>query len=442
MPCAAPCNALPSSSRCPKTLACGHQCPGVLGELCPSKDYCQQCGKEENLGQTADYISGEDYRDIDLDENPCIFMTCGHICSIESLDGWMGMSNHYDTDPITGKFVRIKSSSEPFSSDELKLCPACRGPLRDIARYGRIVRRAMLDESAKKFVVWSNQRHLLLSERVVEEQERLLNDIDTVRKPNQDVRIVGTAENQVQSLKKLKTAARYRHILQLYQEIKAFVDKLRKDEQPYQRVKDLVEIALRQNERPGIERFDFAASELQLREHLQGLSLLIRCEMVFISDGISMHNKTPTSDRKGTLVVDLHDSRTRCETLADDAKATMNFRQEIEGNLFWARFAAMECGTIDVQAERERPNATRVRETLNRQALARLRNANSVCDKLPGSTADLLNEIKDVKRMLDAGTSESEMRMIVATMAKEFRGTGHWYRCRNGHPFAIGECGE
>jgi hypothetical protein len=29
----------------------------------------------------------------------------------------------------------------------------------------------------------------------------------------------------------------------------------------------------------------------------------------------------------------------------------------------------------------------------------------------------------------------------VAAMSKEFSGTGHWYRCANGHPFTIGECG-
>jgi hypothetical protein len=33
------------------------------------------------------------------------------------------------------------------------------------------------------------------------------------------------------------------------------------------------------------------------------------------------------------------------------------------------------------------------------------------------------------------------MREVYAAMAREFSGTGHWYRCENGHPFTIGECG-
>jgi hypothetical protein len=43
--------------------------------------------------------------------------------------------------------------------------------------------------------------------------------------------------------------------------------------------------------------------------------------------------------------------------------------------------------------------------------------------------------------MLSEGTSTSEMCMIVTAMANELNGTGHWYRCENGHPFTIGECG-
>lgn len=34
-----------------------------------------------------------------------------------------------------------------------------------------------------------------------------------------------------------------------------------------------------------------------------------------------------------------------------------------------------------------------------------------------------------------------EMQEVVAAMSREFSGTGHWYRCANGHPFTIGECG-
>jgi hypothetical protein len=39
----------------------------------------------------ADLLTLTSYRDIDLDTDPCIFTPCGHIFTIDSLDGIMGM---------------------------------------------------------------------------------------------------------------------------------------------------------------------------------------------------------------------------------------------------------------------------------------------------------------------------------------------------------------
>jgi hypothetical protein len=48
-----------------------------------------------------------------------------------------------------------------------------------------------------------------------------------------------------------------------------------------------------------------------------------------------------------------------------------------------------------------------------------------------------IDEAAEVQRMLCESLASSEMGMVVRAMAKEFRGTGHWYRCANGHPFTI-----
>jgi len=37
-------------------------------------------------------------------------------------------------------------------------------------------------------------------------------------------------------------------------------------------------------------------------------------------------------------------------------------------------------------------------------------------------------------------TREEKME-IHRAMASEFRGSGHWYQCPNGHPYTIGDCG-
>ena len=438
MPCAAPCNSLPSTIRSDEMLPCGHQSPAVAGEKCPDVSFCQVCGTDENLDQDADYIMFEKYRDIDLDQDPCVFTSCGHIFTVSSLDGTMDMNKFYDIDSATGEFVKIKKTVEPFSSDELKTCPKCRGSLRDIARYGRIVRRAMLDESVKKLVVWANRQFFELNARVVAEQERLLKDVDTFRKPNQHVAIQGKTMNQINMVKSLHTSSRYRPLLTLLSNIQKFVKKLRQEEQPYQRIQDLVETARRRDRSSGIEKFDFDSSELQLREHHQASSLLLRCEIVLFADVINAHHKTPPSDLKGTLTVDFADNRARCETLIEGARQARSVLQEAEGHVFWARFAALEIGALDVEMT---PQGLQAVDEQKQAGMRHLDEAEAVCAKLGAASGALQEEVVEVRRMLEKGTSESEMRMVVAAMAKEFSGTGHWYRCANGHPFTVGECG-
>lgn len=48
----------------------------------------------------------------------------------------------------------------------MKSCPTCRGPLRNLNRYSRIVRRALIDEATKKFIVWANMEFIPLVTRM------------------------------------------------------------------------------------------------------------------------------------------------------------------------------------------------------------------------------------------------------------------------------------
>jgi hypothetical protein len=40
LPCGVPCDRQPCNQRCPKALPCGHQCPGLCGEVCLPSRYC------------------------------------------------------------------------------------------------------------------------------------------------------------------------------------------------------------------------------------------------------------------------------------------------------------------------------------------------------------------------------------------------------------------
>jgi hypothetical protein len=136
----------------------------------------------------ADLLTLTSYRDIDLDTDPCIFTPCGHIFRIDSLDGAMGMQIYYEIDPRTLKYIGLKLSPEPFSIQDSKPCPDCRGSLRNVARYGRIVRRAAQDESAKKLTAWSNRKYQELVERRRRKERREGGSVWAVEEEKEDTR--------------------------------------------------------------------------------------------------------------------------------------------------------------------------------------------------------------------------------------------------------------
>jgi hypothetical protein len=123
------------------------------------------------------------YKDTSLDVDPCIFTSCSHIFTIGSLDGTMGMQDYHRVDRLTGRYTGLKSSAKPSSATDIKPCPECRGSLRNIARYGRIVRRALLDENAKKLTAWSNRKHQHLSIHLASLEGKLMGSVDFPRKP-------------------------------------------------------------------------------------------------------------------------------------------------------------------------------------------------------------------------------------------------------------------
>jgi hypothetical protein len=436
MPCAAPCDWVPCNLRCTKTLDCGCQCPSLCGERCPSAACCQTHASKEIKGMQVDMVTLDAYEDIDLDDDPCIVTACGHIFTVSTLDGLLAMKNHYKIDPKTYELTALKTASPSFSSDDLKSCPTCRGSLRNINRYGRLTRRALLDESMKRLTAWSSRMHQQLAHRLSEFQGRLLATLQSHRKPDQDIVLAGSEEDQGQAIKSLKTRLRYMQILDHRNSIMAFTNKLREDEMLFRRIHALMETSRRSKKNSGDSGPDGPTNKLHLREHVQATSLLLRAEMVILGDIMQIHEKTPASKGKGTLAVDFKSNRSRCQDLIEEAHATRSVRQEAEGLILWARFAAMECGrVIGARAEE-----------IKTAGFSHLEQAEKIClrfadDADSDLTYGLKDEIEEVQKMLKEGLSTTEMKMFVQAMGREFSATGEWYICANGHPFNVDECG-
>jgi hypothetical protein len=86
-------------------------------------------------------ISDIDTTSDDVSEK-LIALECGHTFTVETLDGHCGMSEYYEIDPMTGRYLSMKAP--PVKYQTPPACPTCRGPITS-PRYGRVTKRANLD---------------------------------------------------------------------------------------------------------------------------------------------------------------------------------------------------------------------------------------------------------------------------------------------------------
>ena len=118
--------------------------PPVCGEPC-DKQACILCLPDERKVDIVDFIMQRKLSEIDLSSEDIserlIRLACGHIFTVETLDGHCNMSEYYEIDPM-GVFTVTKAP--PVSYQKPPSCPTCRGPITAL-RYGRVTKRANLD---------------------------------------------------------------------------------------------------------------------------------------------------------------------------------------------------------------------------------------------------------------------------------------------------------
>lgn len=405
-----------------------------------------------------DYIMGSTYGEIDLDESPVIVPTCGHILTVESMDGHMDLSRFFeisDKEEVGERVTGLKPNASPFSAEDLKNCPICRSPLRDIHGYGRIVRRAWIDEATKKFIVWANARFVPLTVALDEIEDRFREVKATsevtfgvsaapqphiLNAPSKGSLILkGGRDAQYNTFSKiLGRQPRYKAIVQQRHNIAIFLKEVSEAEQPFSRIYDLVQDARIHR---GINiAFEYIPEILQTRNRMLATVLLLRCDYAILLELLTLQKEKPANappwmTRK--LEVDFTINRRDCELLMRESQQKKQPANEVEGLLFWARFVALERGVTENQD---------AASELVVQAQQYLETAREVCEAFPGQTKGMQEEVDDVLLMLRESTfyatvTNEEKAAVYAAMANELRGTGHWYYCVYGHPFTVGECG-
>lgn len=440
MPCAAPCDHIPCSRRCEKRLECGHQCPSICGEICPPWEFCQRCASPEVKERVVDFILAETYAEINLDENPCIFPRCGHFLAVESMDGQMDMKKYYVMD--SDKPMAIRSSSDPFSVDDIKRCATCRGSLRDLSRYGRLVRRAILDESTKRFLLYLNREYVPLAQELPEKLAAL-RSTDGVLSPllflsQNAINIDGSRNkqfNKMDTIMKKHGSSRWKQITELRTRISRYYTTVRIEEQPLIRVRDLVENLRRHKRATGT--FELDESVVQTKGWLLATALMIRLDIGLLGDFLSLYKRSDIGATECTLRVNLQSNCEECRALINSAVKYKRVSHQVEGYIFLVQLYALERSQISDPAQGEQHAD---------KALKAIASAKDLCRRYPGQTRGLSDEVDEAERMFNGGSfysavTNEERKAVIAAMANEFQGTGHWYYCQNGHPFTIGECG-
>ncbi|KAL7762647.1 hypothetical protein ACKLNR_009182 [Fusarium oxysporum f. sp. zingiberi] len=415
----------------------------------------------QNLGTKldvcVDFLEMKEYKEIDLDQEPCIFPDCGHFLTVSSMDGQMDMAEHYKLD-TTGLPEQILRSSEPFAMEnkDVKNCATCRGPLRNISRYGRIVRRAILDEATKKFISWSNSEYHLLAAKLVTEQENLAAMQPTaIRDPKSgaagNLTIGGSRQRQLHCLRGY-IDKRYDSILKMRKEITSYTAKVRKEEQPFQRVADLVRHANLYHDRQNEFRYD--ESVIQAKGSLLASTLLLKCDVLILSDFFRLFLDKKSDLAKQDVKLDLSPFMSDCDILIQRAEKGVYPREEAQGHIFSAQLCAFSRSLASTTSNlsipgTERPSSTPTYDpdTLDKlriQGLDHIQEARRILAENQ-STNVLKNDIDIAEEALNGGvyrpvTTEEFRQVYVASMG-ELSGTGHWYTCPNGHPFTINNCG-
>jgi hypothetical protein len=68
------------------------------------------------------------FREVDLNSMPIVVLGCGHFFTSETLDGYIGMEEVYNTD-LHGNFVGLRDVAGELAQSAPR-CPDCQRPIR------------------------------------------------------------------------------------------------------------------------------------------------------------------------------------------------------------------------------------------------------------------------------------------------------------------------
>ncbi|KAK6219129.1 hypothetical protein LQW54_002378 [Pestalotiopsis sp. IQ-011] len=435
------------------------KCPSYCGEECP-EGFCQECGHKSD--QRVDMLEFKEYSEIDVNETPIVVLGCGHFFTGETLDGLVDLSEVYSMSN-TGEVIALRDLSKLTSSSSVPCCPDCKRPIRQFAtrRYNRVINRAVMDETSKRFITRGREDLEKLERRLVGIEE----DIETTQANTQNGRL--QADDDWNNLRRKSQAGSFDGPLM---KLASHASKLRRDmdirHQPSRKLFEAI-VARRQRslsaDVSGSDSLDQRMNNLSLdaetavpdfdRRVTLGASLIwLKAREVALQQRISMEKKAGlvTTDAQKTVQMRATRFMKDCAELIADARKAFLIRIEVGAILALAKTSMLVAGYTRGQAALT-PTTEKEKESFEKDKIKELLDsAADACEKLQDAHGRQLQDAVQAMLRLYEGpryeaVTSQELAAIKSAMVSGAGGlsthSGHWYNCENGHPFAIGECG-
>ncbi|KAJ4059169.1 hypothetical protein NW761_002622 [Fusarium oxysporum] len=380
-----------------------------------------------------DLLENKPYREVDLDENPIVLLGCGHFFTGRSLDSLLGMGGVYLMNNH-GQFLGLKDFSGSFSKN-VPCCPDCNQAIRQYTtkRYNRLVNRAIMNETAKQFLV-KESNELYEIETNLKEHEQKLSTVWTSRNillrglKRSAKRVEERAEKHIQQTKPLIDAI-------------AMTQTQTIDEPSHVEALTSYQLTPGQQISLKAQLLVIRVAEVHVYSHFSE-----SCLMPWTSTEVNAFQRWLKVQALPTLPELLCD----CTSLIERAKHANMPRLVIIGTLSFARILRLWrlCNDVESKPDSgEDLSHAAIADKLFKSARKLLDVALSLCSQLSKSE-EWKEGVQETMRALKSPHKVITNKELVYN--KNARIGGHagmvttsalWYNCVNGHPFAVGDCG-
>jgi len=440
MPCGAPCDRLPCDHRCENLLECNHRCPSICGEVCPTKEFCQQCCAPEIKETTVEYLEFSTYEQTDLNLDPIIILPCKHLFTRSYLDCAMKMNEAYIMDR-KNHFVGIRPNGG--MRFERVNCHTCRMPISRIQRYNRLIKMSALDTILRNVIGRSQSQYLQLATEFEALQQGLEADRDDLLGKLRPIdRLI--KRHPLRSKNGATIANRMKQFNSIQTQIRKYLTDVDESKQPHIRVYRM-SIAAKSRAKTDIDGTPgvYWPSEVpspDIKHRLLGNILDHRLEMMRNAEMIQFANRLLSLEGCKSDAEQLYKKVIeQCFKLGDKA---LSHKRQCDERQYPNH--AVELILLKVDLVSLAIRASRVVEPANVQ---KLRNTGTSlldeCEeyflKYPScqNFKTAAKRSRDMLRVLGPfyeAVSQQERSAIKQAMQGEFGSVVRWYYCLNGHP--------